>query len=312
MRNNKKIHDFGGTTPETAPHPSSLVEDWTFPHARPIPKRTKTLVMGIVNLDPLSFSGINTVPAPDAAVRRALTLIGEGADLIDLGASSSRPGAEEIGPEVEMARLGEVVARLREVATIPISVDTRHPETAALVLKQGADIINDITALRGGWSRDCHHEAAMAKIVAAAGAHVILMHMPAAPAAMQCSPEYGDVVEEVREFLLTRAGAAERAGIAGDKIWLDPGFGFGKTFRHNRELLLNLTAFADAGYPVAVGLSRKRLIADITPCPPEERLEGSLALAVIASLTGADLVRVHDVKATVKALAVADAMREGD
>ncbi len=312
MRNNEMRHDHVGTASEAAAAPFPISENWYFPKAKPIRKRAKTLVMGIVNLDPLSFSGVNTVPDPDAAVRRALDLVEEGADLIDIGAASSRPGAAAIGAKEEIARLGEVVMHLRERTAVPLSVDTRHSETAALVLDQGADIINDITALRGGWDPDDRRHPAMAEIVAAAGAHVILMHMPAAPAAMQQSPKYGSVVQEVREFLLRQAGLAERAGIPKDRIWLDPGFGFGKTFKHNRELLLKLSTLANSDYQVAVGLSRKQMIADIMPCPPDERLEGSLALAVIASLTGADLVRVHDVRATVKALAVADAMREGN
>ncbi len=303
-KRDEEIHNPGGGPPGPA-----AAEWWRFPRAEPLLKRGKTLVMGIVNLDPLSFSGVNTASTPDAAIAQSLALLAEGADLIDLGPASSRPGAEETGAEVEIARLGDLVARLRACTAAPISVDTRHPETAELALSQGADIINDITALRGGWGRCGRHNPVMARIIANAGAHVILMHMPAAPAEMQRSPEYGDVVGEVREFLLDRAELAERAGIPRDKVWLDPGFGFGKTFQHNRELLLQLTAFADTGYQVAVGLSRKRMIADILgACPPEDRLEGSLALAVIASLMGADMVRVHDVRATARALAVADAI----
>ena len=294
--------------------PDSAVggELWRFRRARPIPKGAKTLVMGIVNLTPDSFSGRNSVPSPEQGAELALSLLASGADIVDIGAESSRPGAATLGAEEEMSRLGDVVARVRARTDAPISVDTYHRETAARVLEQGADIINDITALRGGWGRADRHNTEMAALVAAEGAHVVLMHMPAAPGAMQDSPEYHDVVAVVREFLQERIELAERAGIPGDRIWLDPGFGFGKDFRHNRELLLRLTAFAEMGFPVAVGLSRKRMIADALGLPPEERLEASLALAVIASLTGADMVRVHDVRETARAVAMADAVRGGE
>ena len=284
-------------------------EYWNFRRAKPLPRGCKTLIMGIVNMTPDSFSGGgHPIPPPEEAAVAALAMLEAGADVVDIGAESSRPGAKTIDAAEEIRRLGDVVARIRTQTDAPISVDTYHPETAAHVLEQGVDIINDVTALRGGWDDADRNGAAMAELAAREGAHVILMHMPAPPAVMQDSPEYCDVVLEVKEFLLERAAFAMRAGVPGDRIWLDPGFGFGKTFHHNRELLLGLGEFAETGYSVAVGLSRKRMIADALGLPPGERLEASLALAVIASFTGADLVRVHDVRETARAVGMADAV----
>jgi dihydropteroate synthase len=281
---------------------------WFFPHAKPLVKKQKTLVMGIVNMTPDSFSGRNAARTPKDAVALATEMLANGADMIDIGAESSRPGAGVLTAEEERFRIGDAVARLRDSTDAPISVDTYHAETAAEVLRQGADIINDITALRGNWAPMDRASSEMAKLVAEHNAHVVLMHMPAAPAAMQRDIEYGDVVAEVREFLRDQAEFAQRSGINADNIWLDPGFGFGKDFRHNRELLLHLGVIADLGYPVLAGLSRKRMIYDVLQLPPEDRLEGSLALAVIASLSGADILRVHDVLPTARALAMADAV----
>ena len=237
-------------------------ERWEFPHAAPIAKNGKTLIMGIVNMTPDSFSGRNAAPSVDEAVALALEMIADGADIIDIGAESSRPGAQTLDPGEEAARLGEVVARLRAATDVPISVDTYHPETARMVLGQGADIINDIAALRCGWDEKSVRDD-MARVIADFNAHAVLMHMPAPPARMQEKIEYSDIVAEVREFLVERAEFAERHGIRRDRIWLDPGFGFGKDFSGNRELLRNLSVFAETGYPLLVGLSRKRMIADI-------------------------------------------------
>lgn len=281
---------------------------WFFPHARPIVKNKKTLVMGIVNLTPDSFSGQNAAQTPEAAVALSMEMLANGADIIDIGAESSRPGAQVLTAEEEILRLGDVVQRLRAATEAPISVDTYHSKTAAAMLRQGADIINDITALRGNWGPPGTQSSDMAKLVADSNAHIVLMHMPAAPADMQRNIEYHDVVAEVREFLQRQAEFALRAGIDKDSIWLDPGFGFGKDFRHNRDLLLHLGVIADLGYPVLAGLSRKRMIHDVLGLPPEDRLEGSLALAVIASLSGADILRVHDPLPTSRALAITDAI----
>ncbi|MCC8189298.1 MAG: dihydropteroate synthase [Planctomycetes bacterium] len=281
---------------------------WHFRQGRPLP-RHKTLIMGIVNLTPDSFSGGGQpLPNPAGAAERALAQLAAGADLVDLGAESSRPGATVLTPAEEIARLGDTVARIRAVSDAPLSVDTYHPETAAHALDQGADIINDITALRGGWTEADRHATAMADLAAGSGAHVILMHMPAAPAVMQAAPAYRSVVTEVRHFLLERAAWAERRGIPRGHIWLDPGFGFGKTYHHNRELLRHLDALTATGFPVLAGLSRKRMIHDALGLAVDQRLEASVALAVIAAMNGAAMVRVHDVHATARAVAMADAI----
>ncbi len=287
-------------------------ERWQFRRAKPLSKLEKTLIMGIVNLTPDSFSGGGRpAPATMEAVSQAMEMLDDGADIIDIGAESSRPGATVLTAEQEIARLGNTVRLLRERTDAPISVDTYHVKTAAYVLEQGADIINDITGLRGGWDEADANSTAMADLAAQENAHVIIMHMPEPPDRMQESPAYHDVMTEVKEFLARQANLARAAGIPADHIWLDPGFGFGKDFRHNRELLLGLGEIAEEGFNIAVGLSRKRMIFDALGLPPGERLEASLALAVIASLTGADLVRVHDVKATVRAVGMADAVRLG-
>ena len=290
----------------------AISEVWQFHRARPLPVGSKTLIMGIVNLTPDSFSG-GGKPAltPDGAALAALRMLETGADIVDFGAESTRPGATVVTPVEEMERLGDVVARVRARTDAPLSVDTYHPETAAYVLDQGADFINDVSALDGGWNGEKAGDCPMAAVAAERGAHLLLTHSPGPPATMQNQPEYGDVVGEVMRFLSERAALAERAGVDRARIWIDPGFGFGKTFAHNRELLLRLCELRALGYPLAVGLSRKRMIADALGLPPGERLEASLALAVIASLNGAAVVRVHDVKETARALGMADAIRCG-
>lgn len=282
---------------------------WTFPHAAPVPKTAKTLIMGIVNMTPDSFSGRNAAPTPQEATELALRMIADGADMIDIGAESSRPGAETLTAAQEIARLGDAVALLRAATGVPISVDTYHPETAREVLRQGADIINDIAALRCGWDADGARRTEMAEAIAESGAHAVLMHMPAAPAQMQSQIAYTDIVTEVRDFLLERAAFAERNGIARERIWLDPGFGFGKDLSGNLALLRALPTFGESGYPLLVGMSRKRMIFDILGLPPAERLEGSLALAVIAAQSGAHIIRTHDPLPTSRAVRVADAVK---
>lgn len=287
-------------------------DTWYFPHAKPIRKTNKTLIMGIVNLTPDSFSGQGVrLPTPEKAAEQAFDLLAAGADVVDLGAESSRPGATLISAEEEIVRLGDTAKRIRARSDAPISVDTYHTATMEHVLDQGADIINDISALRLGWEG----EAGRTDNVQAAGlikkhsAHIILMHMPAAPGSMQDAPHYGDVYSEVRDFLLARAAFAEASGTRRENIWLDPGYGFGKTFAHNRELLVRQAELAACGYPLAVGLSRKRMIADALGLPVQERLEASLTLAVLASVNKAAMVRVHDVKETVRAVGMVDALK---
>lgn len=287
---------------------------WEFPRAKPLAKHAKTLVMGIVNLTPDSFSGGGAPPpSPREASDRALALIDAGADIVDFGAESTRPGAAVLTAEEEINRLGDVVALTRSRSDVPISVDTYHTESTRLVLDQGADILNDVSALRLGWDGEAgrRDNVELAALIASHGAHIILTHMPASPAAMQASPRYDDVCREVGDFLLDRAAFAEKMSIKRDRIWLDPGFGFGKTFAHNRTLLLDLDRLSAGGYAVAVGLSRKRMINDALGLPVDQRTEASIALAVMATMKGAALIRVHDVKETVRAIGMVDAIRNG-
>lgn len=289
-------------------------ECWRFPHAKPITKNTKTLIMGIVNLTPDSFSGGGAaLLTPQDAANRALDLVAAGADVIDFGAESTRPGAATLTAAEELARLDDVVALVRARTDVPLSVDTYHTETVAEVLRQGADIVNDVSALRRGWDGDAGRldNGETAELVRRHDAHVILMHMPAAPGDMQSAPHYRDVFREVTDFLLARAAYAEQAGIPRERIWLDPGFGFGKTFHHNRELLLRLDEMAAVGYPLAAGLSRKRMIHDALGLPVDERRAASLALAVTAAWKNAAMIRVHDVLDTARAVGMVDALRQG-
>lgn len=286
-----------------------MTQTFRFRCARPLPKGAQTLIMGIVNCTPDSFSdGAGALPGPEAAADHALRLLAEGADIIDIGAESTRPGAQPVDADEEIRRLGDVIRRLRAQTDAPVSVDTYHARTAAAALDQGADIINDVTALRGGWDAQTEDGRRMAELAARTGAHVILMHAPAAPAVMQTAPQYAEVVADVRSFLESRTCYALDAGIAAENIWLDPGFGFGKTLQHNCALLRRLGELAAGGLPVVAGLSRKRMIADVLGLPPAERVEASAALAVLAAERGAAAVRVHDVLPTVRAVRMADAV----
>jgi len=261
----------------------------------------RPLVAGVVNVTPDSFSDGGHYLEPSAAIAHARRLADEGADLIDLGAESSRPGAESVSAEQELSRLMPVLDGLRAFP-IPISVDTTKPEVMRAVIGAGAAMINDIGALRSPGALET---------VASTDAAVCLMHMRGEPRTMQLEPRYGDVVAEVRAFLAGRVAAAEARGIARERIVIDPGFGFGKTVAHNFELLRNLHRFAEMGLPVMAGWSRKSTLGAITGRGADERLAASIAAALLAVQHGATIVRVHDVAATRDALAVLAAM-DGD
>lgn len=251
--------------------------------------------MGVVNVTPDSFSDGGRFFAPAAAIAHAQQLIAEGADLVDLGAESSRPGAVAVvSPEEELRRLLPVLRGLRD-APVPLSVDTVKPEVMRAVLAEGASMINDINALRS--------PAALAA-AAASDAAVCLMHMQGTPGTMQQHPDYADVVAEVRTFLAERVGAAHAAGIALQRICVDPGFGFGKSLEHNLTLLRRLRELAMLGVPVLAGWSRKSSLGKITGKPTGDRLAASIAAALIAAQNGAGILRVHDVAATRDALSV--------
>lgn len=255
----------------------------------------RPLIMGVVNVTPDSFSDGGRFLEPAAALAHAHQLIEEGADLIDIGAESSRPGAVSmVSAEEELRRLLPVLRGLRD-AQAPVSVDTTKPEVIRAALAEGASMINDINALRT--------PGAVAE-VAATGAAVCLMHMQGTPGTMQQHPVYEDVVVEVKAFLQARVRAACAAGIALERIAIDPGFGFGKTLEHNLELLRHLAEFEELGVPLLAGWSRKSSLGKITGKPFGERLAASIAAALIAAQNGARILRVHDVAATRDALAV--------
>jgi dihydropteroate synthase len=263
----------------------------------------RTAVMGIVNVTPDSFSDGGKFFDADTAADHGVRLEEEGADVVDIGGESTRPGAEPVAVEEEIRRVVPVIQKLRAKIKIPISIDTVKSEVARAALDAGADIVNDVSALRV--------DAAMAALVAREGVPVILMHMQGTPRTMQQNPSYTDVVSEVAGFLKERADYATRCGIAEENIIIDPGIGFGKNVEHNLALLRGLPALAALGLPLLVGASRKAFIGRLLDVGAEERLEGSLAAAVAAALAGANMIRVHDVKEAVRALCIADAVRFG-
>ena len=259
----------------------------------------RPLVMGVVNVTPDSFSDGGRYAAPEAALAHARELIAEGADLIDLGGESTRPGSQPVPPAEQWRRIGPVVAPLARDGAL-ISVDTSSAEVADRALAAGARVVNDVTALG---------DPAMAGVVAGSGAGLVLMHMRGTPADMQRDPRYADAAAEVASFLAARLDAAVAAGIAREAIVLDPGVGFGKAARHSLELVAQIEPLAALGRPVLIGVSRKSFIGQILDLPVDQRLEGSLAAAAIAVFQGARIVRAHDVAATVRAVRVADALR---
>ena len=266
--------------------------------------RTLTLdrprVMGIVNVTPDSFSDGGAHDTLEAAVAHGLKLAEEGADLLDIGGESTRPGAADVSVEEELRRTIPVIERLAKATSLPISIDTSKPEVMRAAVQAGAGMVNDVYALRREGALD---------VAAELGVPVVLMHMQGEPRSMQDAPQYDDVVATVHRFLAERIFAAEMAGIAKKKIIVDPGFGFGKNTQHNLALLAQLERFAELGVPVLAGLSRKRTIGEIIGrSDPRERTSGSVAAHLIAAQRGARLLRVHDVAATVDALKVWNAI----
>ncbi len=267
---------------------------------------SRPLVFGIINLTPDSFHGGGRFADPGAAADHARRLIAEGADGLDIGAESTRPGSSPLGEAEELGRLLPSIETIAAFSGAPISVDTMKPGVARAAVGAGARIWNDVTALR--YSPDSLRTAADL----ACG--VILMHMQGEPATMQVEPRYGDVVDEVALFLAQRAKAAIAAGVSPDKIWIDPGIGFGKTLTHNLALLARLDRLVDLGFPVMLGASRKGFIRAVDPAATqsEHRLAGSLAAALAGAKAGVAALRVHDVAATVQALKVAAAIADAD
>ncbi len=260
-------------------------------------------VMGIVNVTPDSFSDGGRLATVEVAIAHGLRLVEQGADILDVGGESTRPGAEPVAEAEELARVMPVIAGLRARWNGPISIDTIKSSVAREAVGAGATMWNDVTAL------GAHPESP--GVAAELGCDVVLMHMQGEPRTMQANPRYDDVVAEVRDALLHRAEIAMTAGVKRERIWLDPGIGFGKTLAHNLALVAGLGALVETGFPVLFGASRKRMIQAIDPSAtdPMDRLGGSLALALEAARQGAAIIRVHDVRETVQALKVQAALR---
>lgn len=247
----------------------------------------RPLLMGIVNVTPDSFFDGGRFCDPQRAVAHALRLVEEGADLLDIGAESTRPGALPVDEQEERRRLVPVVAAVAKAVSVPISVDTSKAEVAKAAIDAGAIMVNDVTALRG--------DSAMVGVVAQAGVALVLMHMQGTPDIMQHAPRYDDVVGEVAQFLAERVRYAIDQGVARDRIVVDPGIGFGKTLGHNLDLLANLHVFAELGYPLLVGPSRKGFIGQLTDQSVEARGWGTAGVVALAVEQGANILRVHDV-----------------
>ena len=263
-------------------------------------KLDRPQVMGIVNVTPDSFSDGGMHDTLEAAVAHGLQLAREGADLLDIGGESTRPGADEVSVEEELHRVIPVIEQLAKQTSLPISIDTSKPEVMRAAVAAGAGMINDVYALRREGAMDA---------AAALGVPVVLMHMQGEPRSMQEAPDYDDVVGDVHRFLAERLFAAEMSGIAKKDLLVDPGFGFGKNTGHNLQLLAQLERFAELGVPVLAGLSRKRSIGELTGREVvSERVFGSVAAHLVAAQRGAMLLRVHDVAATVDAMKVWNAV----
>ena len=254
--------------------------------------------MGVVNVTPDSFSDGGQYLDPAAAIRHGVELVEDGASILDVGGESTRPGAVEVDQAEELRRVEPVVAGLAGEATI--SIDTSKPAVAEAALDAGASIVNDVTAFQ--------HDPGMGGLCAERGVGVVLMHMPGNPRTMQEDPRYDDVVDDVKAFLAERIEFAIGQGIEEERIWVDPGIGFGKTLEHNLELLRRLGELRELGRPLVVGASRKSFIGKVDGSDVEDRIGGSIATSVFAAAEGADVLRVHDVAEMAQALAVTNAI----
>jgi dihydropteroate synthase len=262
-----------------------------------------TRLMGIVNVTPDSFSDGGQFLAPERAIAHARELVADGADLLDIGGESTRPGARGVSAEEELGRVAPVLAGLGDI-DLPISIDTSKAPVAEAALAAGAQIVNDVTALRS--------DPTMAALCADRECGVVLMHMKGTPRTMQENPTYDDVVDEVKAFLAQRIEFAVGRGIRQERIWVDPGIGFGKTTRHNLELLRRLGELRGLGRPVVVGASRKRFLGTLTGRDADDRIGGTIASNVLAMKAGAEVLRVHDVAAMRQAMIVAEAVLASD
>ena len=260
---------------------------------------SRTAIMGILNVTPDSFSDGGIFLAHDAAVAHALTMVEEGADIIDVGGESTRPGAQAVSVQEELDRVVPVIEAIACAVPVPISIDTSKPEVMRAAVAAGAGVINDVRALRA---------TGAVETAAALAVPVCLMHMQGEPRSMQQNPAYTNVVGEVRDFLYERIETCVAAGITRDRLIIDPGFGFGKSVVHNLELLRRLSELRALGAPILAGLSRKSMIGALLGLPMAQRLQASVALALIAVQNGAGMLRVHDVRATREAIRMFEAV----
>jgi len=261
----------------------------------------RAYIMGVLNLTPDSFFDGRMFPEPEAAVQHAFRMEAEGADIIDLGGESTRPGAQAVPLKEEFKRVLPVLKRLSGRLKVPISIDTYKSEVAERCIQSGAEMVNDISGL--------YFDPRMKEIVARHQVPVIVMHMKGTPRDMQKDPQYRDLIGEILSFFRESISRADAAGVPADKIIIDPGIGFGKSFAHNLDILKGLESFKVLGKPIMVGVSRKSFLGKILDLPVDERLEGSIAAALYAVLRGANIVRVHDVAATVRALRTVEAIQ---
>lgn len=280
--------------------PTRQTRNWFQAKGRKIHWMTRPLIMGVVNVTPDSFYDGGRYTLPEMAIAHALELVEQGADIIDIGGESTRPGATPVPENMELARVIPVVEGLARQVTTPISIDTTKSGVAARALDSGASIINDVSALR--------EDPAMAPVIARSDAAVVLMHMQGTPQTMQQSPQYSDVGADVLQFLDERVQIALQAGIARTNIILDPGFGFGKLVSHNLDLLGKLSSFMVLNCPLLVGLSRKGFIGNIVGKTVEHREWGTAAAVALAVDRGAHIIRVHDVAMTIDVVKMAAAL----
>ncbi|HEX6263446.1 MAG TPA: dihydropteroate synthase [Actinomycetota bacterium] len=269
-----------------------------------LPDRTydcdeRTLVMGVLNVTPDSFSDGGRFFDPEDAVKQVLRMVEDGADIVDVGGESTRPGSDPVPPDEERRRVVPIVERLAQELEVPISIDTRKAEVAAAAVRAGATIVNDVTAGR---------DREMFDVVRESGAALVLMHMKGEPKTMQEDPHYDDVVREVRDFLAERVEAAVAAGVDREAICVDPGLGFAKTTPHSLAMMRHTDALLDLGRPVLVGPSRKSFIGDVLGTEVTERAEGTVGAVCYMVARGAHIARVHDVRETVRAVRVVDAI----
>jgi len=261
----------------------------------------RAYIMGVLNLTPDSFFDGRMFPEPEAAVQHAFQMEAEGADIIDLGGESTRPGAQAVPLKEEFRRVLPVLKRLSGRLKVPISIDTYKSEVAERCIQCGAEMVNDISGL--------YFDPRMKEVVARHQVPVIVMHMKGTPRDMQKDPQYRDLIGEILSYFRESISRADAAGVPADKIIIDPGIGFGKSFTHNLDILKGLESFKVLGKPIMVGVSRKSFLGKILDLPVDERLEGSIAAALYAVLRGANIVRVHDVAATVRALRTVEAIQ---